>query len=74
MAKKNQREEILKYIKQFGSITRFEAMRDLGVAELSSRIGELEAKGYAFNRTTERFTTRLGKKSHYTRYSLEGEH
>ena len=69
----NQRTEILSYIKQFGSITRLEAMRDLGVAELSSRIGELEAQGYSFERKTESFITRLGKKSHFTRYSLKGE-
>ncbi len=72
MKKRNQRTEILDYIKKFGSITRLEAMRDLGIAELSSRIGELESQGYVFNKKTEPFTTRLGKHSRYIRYSLKG--
>jgi hypothetical protein len=36
-----QRESIKNYIKQFGSITQIEALRDLGVMRLASRVSEL---------------------------------
>jgi hypothetical protein len=36
-----QRESIKNYIKRFGSITQLEALRDLGVMRLASRISEL---------------------------------
>lgn len=66
-----QKEEVLRYIKQRGSITRLEAILDLGIFELSSRICTLEKEGYQFNKKRERFTTRLGKQSSYIRYSLK---
>jgi len=66
----NQRTEVLDYIKRFGSITRADAFNDLGIAELPARICELKARGHRFHEKRETFTTRLGKKSSYIRYSL----
>lgn len=40
-----QKERILKYLNDFGSITPLEAMRDLGVMRLSARIMELNRNG-----------------------------
>ena len=37
-----QREEVLRYMQQMGSITRMESFIQLGITELSSRIGEIE--------------------------------
>ena len=71
MAQKlTQRDRVLLYIKEFGSISRREGFIDLGIVELSSRIGELEAMGYRFDRKTETSKNRYGEDVHYTRYSL----
>jgi hypothetical protein len=70
----NQRQRILAYIDQFGSISPFEAFVDLGITKLASRVSELiyqdgipikKEKEYAFNR--------YGEKVHYMRYSREEE-
>lgn len=46
MAKVKQTERVLRYIKQFGSITSLQAMTDLGVMRLASRITDLKQSGY----------------------------
>lgn len=68
--KPTQRDRVLSYIQEFGSITRRESFVDLGVVELSSRIGELESMGYQFDRETETSKNRYGDSVSYTRYSL----
>ncbi len=45
-SKPTQNERILAYIAEFGSITQLEALRDLGVMRLASRISDLRRKGY----------------------------
>lgn len=66
-----QKERVLKFLKDFGSISRREAFIDLGIVELSSRIGELEAMGYEFDRQNESSKNRYGETVCYTRYSLK---
>lgn len=68
--KKTQKQRILDYVKEFKSISRREAFLDLGIAELSSRIGELEAMGHRFDRKTEVSQNRYGEEVTYTRYTL----
>lgn len=71
MAKVTQRDRVLQYIKNFGSITRLQAANDLGCFELASRIGELEDMGYKFERTTMKSKNRYGDKVHFTKYTLK---
>lgn len=54
MKKKTQCERILDYISDFGSITSFEAIRDLGCMRLASRICDLKRQGYKFYRQTRK--------------------
>ena len=68
--KPTQKERVLSYIREFGSISRREGFMDLGIVELSSRIGELEDMGYRFDRKTETSKNRYGDSVSYTRYSL----
>ena len=70
---KSQKQRILEYVQEFGSISRREGFMDLGIVELSSRIGELEAIGYRFDRKTEVSKNRYGDNVTYTRYSLVKE-
>lgn len=68
MVKVNQRERILSYIDDFGSITPM----DLGITKLASRVSELIHKdGIAISKTKEYARNRYGEKVHYMRYSRE---
>lgn len=69
--KKNQKERIVDYIKDFGSITHLEAVRDLGCQRLASRISELKKMGYPIVSEFETGKNRYGEPTHYKRYSLE---
>lgn len=68
-----QQERILKYINDFGSITAYEAVVDLGITQLSARLCELQAKGYDFKKEVQTGKNRYGEKVHYMRYSMEGK-
>lgn len=66
-----QNELILDYIAEFGSITPLEAIRDLGVMRLASRISDLKRKGYKIKTDKVPVTNRRGKKTNIARYSIE---
>ena len=66
----NQRDRVIEYINEFGSITALEAVRDLGILQLSARLCELEKRGYRFDKKQESSLNRYGEKVYYTRYSL----
>ena len=68
--KTTQNERILDYISEFGSITQIEALRDLGVMRLASRISDLKRKGYTVISTREVVKNRYGESVKIKRYSL----
>ena len=70
--KLTQGEEILKHLKENGSITRLEAACDLHIFELASRIGELKKKGYSITSDVMHGVNKNGRKTHYNIYRLEG--
>ena len=69
--KPTQNERILDYIARFGSITQLEALQDLGVMRLASRISDLRSEGYPIISTTEVVKNRFGEKCHIKRYKME---
>ena len=63
---------ILDYINDYGSITPLEAMRDLGVYRLASRISEMKNKMHIpIKDEWETVQTRRGTKTRIKRYSIE---
>lgn len=66
-----QTERIIQYLKEFGSITSFQAYADLGITQLGARIDDLQNEGYKFNKQAKSGTNRYGDKVHYTEYSLK---
>ena len=68
-----QKQLILKYMKDFGSITPWESFSDLGCTKLSTRIGELIKEGVPIRKETVRTKNRYGKRTSYTKYSLGGK-
>ena len=61
-------DKILQYLTDFGSITQLEALRDLGVMRLASRISELRKNG--INIIGEQITVknRYGEICHIKKY------
>lgn len=70
--KPTQNERILKYIKDYGSITQLDALRDLGVMRLASRISDLRRLGYPIESRAEVVKNRYDEKCHIKRYSMGG--
>ena len=68
--KATQAERIVQYMEEFGSITQFEALRDLGVMRLASRISDLKKLGYPIESQTEAVKNRYGENCYVKRYSL----
>lgn len=71
--KVNQRQRIIDYINQFGSITSKDAYDDLGITQLATRIKELKDQGYKFETKWESSKNRYGERVDFKRYYLEKE-
>lgn len=65
-----QREAILEYIKEFGSITPYQAFADLGITKLATRISEMRKDGMKFKIETVGVKNRYGKTVSYAKYSF----
>ena len=71
--KPTQNQRILDYIAEFGSITQLEALRDLGVMRLASRISDLRRLGYPITSNIEPVTNRFEETCYIKRYSMGGD-
>lgn len=68
--KTTQKQRIINYIRQFGSISSWEAYSDLGITQLGARIDQLKKEGFLFKTEWESNTNRFGEKTEYKRYYL----
>ena len=68
MEKLTQNEMIIKYIREFGSITTLQAFKDLGCTRLASRINDLKRQGYSFKDEFVTSKNRCGAKVSYKKY------
>lgn len=66
----SQKQRIINYIRQFNSISSWEAYADLGITQLGARIDQLKKEGYEF--TTERVQkkNRFGEDVSFKKYYL----
>ena len=64
-----QKERVLQYIDDFGSITSFEAFRDCGITRLAARVNELRRDGVQIDSVRETTKNRYGEAVSYARYS-----
>lgn len=69
--KENQCARIVRYIKDFGSISTKEAFNDLGITRLSGRIYDLKKKGVPITDRMEKSKNRYGEDVSYKRYSID---
>lgn len=68
-----QKEYILQYIEEEGSITPLDALREFGCMRLASRVSELKKEGYPIKRHMETSKNRYGKSVRYARYVMSWE-
>lgn len=66
------REKVLQYIKDFGSITTFQAFTDLGCTRLSEYIRQLRQTHHIDDEWVET-TNRYGEKVRYKKYFLSSD-
>lgn len=66
--KPTQNEKILDYIAEFGSITQLEALQDLGIMRLASRISDLKRLGYPIESRVIEVKNRFGEVCHVKSY------
>lgn len=71
MHKATQNQRIMNYMREFGSITQLQALSDLGVMRLASRISDLRRSGYQIKSRTEAVKNRYGEVCHIKAYSIE---
>lgn len=57
-------------MRDFGSITQLEAIRDISCMRLGARIFDLKREGYAIKKETETSKNRYGEDTSYARYRL----
>lgn len=71
MAKKEtQHTRILRYLKEFGSITPLEAFTDLGITKLATRISEMRRLGIRILGKRIEVKNRFEETCHVNRYTL----
>lgn len=72
-SKPTQAEEILQYMRDYGSITQLQALSDIGCLRLASRITELSA-GYKIDKRMIKVKNRRGESCSVAEYFLsEGQ-
>lgn len=65
-----QKDMVLAYINERGSITSMEAFAELGITRLSDVVFRLKRDGYKFDTKIEKCINRYGHKTEFARYSL----
>lgn len=66
----SQTNRLLDYLKQFKSITTWEAFQELGITRLSARIFEIKEKGYLIKTESITSKNRFGDSVHFNKYTL----
>lgn len=65
-----QTERVLDYLRRYHSITALDALRDLGIMRLASRISDLRRGGHSVTRTMVEVENRFGEKTRVACYAL----
>lgn len=71
MALATQRDLVVKFIDDFGSITSWQAFTELGITRLSARIWELKDMGYKFEKERKQALNRYGKPVSFDKYTIK---
>lgn len=64
-------DRILQYLSDFGTITQLDALADLGIMRLASRISEMKKRGVEIGKRQRAVKNRYGEKCYITEYFLQ---
>lgn len=70
--KPTQNERIINYLNEKGEITQLEALQDLGIMRLASRISDLKRLGYPIESKMKTVRNRWEEECHIKVYYLKG--
>lgn len=68
-----QTEELHEYLKSHEGITQLDALRNLGIMRLASRISDLRKRGVGIKKEMITVKAKNGRKASVARYSLENK-
>ena len=68
-----QSQRIIDYMYEHGGITQYDALNELGVMRLASRISELRRNGYEIASKMVKVKNRYGETCRVKRYTLKGD-
>lgn len=68
-----QSQRIIDYMYEHGGITQYDALNELGVMRLASRISELRRNGYEIASKMVKVKNRYGETCRVKRYMLKGD-
>ena len=66
----SQKQMVLDYMREFGSITPMDAFRDLGITRLAAVVCRLRREGHDIHTEREHGKNRYGHQTRYARYSF----
>ena len=66
-----QNQRILDYLDSHSSITQLEALNELGILRLASRISDLRKRGYMIESEMVKVENRYGEKCRVKRYTIK---
>lgn len=66
-----QKEEVLLYLQQNGSMTRLEAMSELGILNVTARIADLRKEGHKIKAKMIAVKNKFGRTVQYADWTLE---
>lgn len=66
-----QKERILRHLRDCGSISQLEALKEYGIMRPSSRVSELRAEGYPIRREMVTVKNRYNENTSYARYFMD---
>ena len=70
-SKITQNDKVIMYLQQFGSINPLQALGDLGIMRLASRISDLKSMGYGIEKRMVTGKNRYGESVSYAEYGLK---
>ena len=72
-SKITQNDKVIMYLQQFGPINPLQALGDLGIMRLASRISDLKSMGYGIEKRMVTGKNRYGESVSYAEYRLKDE-
>ena len=64
---------IVRHMRDYGSITALDAVKDYGIMRLAARVADLKKMGYSIDAKFETSKNRYGETINYVRYYLREE-